>query len=193
MADDANEFSRLVSAVLDRFLTQNGKLPPAGFRAEEFGARLWEIVSDHTRSASARPATGDSVGTSEPAWAALTVRALGGLNDETLAVAAQQLLKTCLYPELRTCRDSFKEVGVDGKCRRQELARVRGRISGTHCVDCPHWVNLDPTSHAAFLRSEWRGNCSEFIDHQSEFLPEDFRALRRWLNARPRVRSSVAR
>ena len=37
-----------------------------------------------------------------------------------LDTPTRQLLKACLQPEFRQCRDSYKEV-VDGACRRQEL------------------------------------------------------------------------
>ncbi len=99
---------------------------------------------------------------------------------------ARQLLKACLNPEFRQCRDSYREV-VDGVCRRQELARTRGRLSGAHCVDCPYWVALRPEQHAALLAREWlAGDLEEFAAHHEIFLPEDFRALRvfLWRHAR---------
>jgi hypothetical protein len=70
----------------------------------------------------------------------------------------------------------------DGSCRRQELERVRGRISGTHCVDCPHWVALEPAEHATYLKGEWRADPALLHEHGDLFLPEDFRELRRWLH-----------
>jgi hypothetical protein len=98
-----------------------------------------------------------------------------------------QLVKACFYPEFTVCRDSFREVAKDGSCRRQELARVRQRVSGTHCVDCPHWVALTPAGHGELLQREWRSEPGILEDNCGVFLPEDFRELRRWLHARARA------
>jgi hypothetical protein len=125
-------------------------------------------------------------GMSEQECAPLIARVLEGIDDAVLRDAARQLVKACFYPEFKVCRDSFREVKRDGACRRQELERVRGRISGTHCVDCPHWVALNPTQHAEYLTQEWRGDPQAFAAHRDVFLPEDFRALRRWLHAAAR-------
>jgi hypothetical protein len=96
------------------------------------------------------------------------------------------MVKACFYPEFKVCRDSFREVGRDGACRRQELARARTRVSGTHCVDCPHWVALDPLEHAEFLAREWHRDAHVLAANRGVFLPEDFRELRRWLWAAAR-------
>jgi hypothetical protein len=115
-------------------------------------------------------------------------RVLGGAGDELLATAVKQLVKACFYPEFTVCRDSFREPTKDGGCKRQELERVRGRVSGTHCVDCPHWVALSPEQHGEMLAREWRvGSAAQLTENRGVFLPEDFRALRRWLYARARV------
>ena len=193
MDNDAQEFSRLVGAVLARFFAQNGKVLPATFDRGGFGARLWQVVSERglPRPLAAHEC-GRPSGMSEEECAPLVARVLGGAKDALLAAAAKQLVKACLYPEFKSCRDSFREVATDGTCRRQELARVRSRVSGSHCVDCPHWVALTTAQHVAYLKCEWRGAVQEFTDHQAVFLPEDFRALRRWLHARARVSPSGA-
>ena len=111
---------------------------------------------------------------------------LGALH--TRGVSMQQLVKACFYPEFTVCRDSFRELTKDGGCRRQELDRVRGRVSGAHCVDCPHWVGLTPEAHEKFLTSAWRAEgAGEWAGNRGVFLPEDFRTLRRWLHARMRL------
>ena len=113
---------------------------------------------------------------------------LGAAGDEGLAAAVKQLVKACLYPEFTVCRESYREAAGDGGCKRQELARVRGRVSGTHCVDCPHWVALPPQQHGAMLARAWRvGGAEALAENRGVFLPEDFRALRRWLHAQARV------
>ena len=116
----------------------------------------------------------------------LVARVIAGSDEPLLAEAARHLVKACFYPEFKVCRDSFREVTADGSCRRQELERVRGRVSGTHCVDCPHWVALEPEAHSEFLAREWRAQPALLMEHRDIFLPEDFRALRRWLHAAAR-------
>ncbi len=181
-ADEASEFARLISDCLRRFLAQNEK--PAAPEAELAGltARFWQAAS---REASTAPAGGLE-------WREIPherIEALAGeILDETmtsesradLSAPVRQLLKACLQVEPVRCRESYREV-VGGRCRRQELARARGRISGTHCVDCPHWVGLDPAKNTALMERAWvEGPVAGFQAHRGVFLPEDFRALRIW-------------
>jgi hypothetical protein len=181
------EFSRLVGAVLVRFLAQNGRAAPPDAAIAAFGARLWTLVKERglPRPLAAHE-RGEPGEMSDAECAPLGGRVLGGATDEWLAAAAKQLVKACFYPEFKTCRDSWREVAADGACRRQELARVRGRVSGAHCVDCPHWVAMTPAPHEKFLAKNWRAGAENFRANRGEFLPEDFRALRVWLHARAR-------
>ncbi len=195
MDEAEQDFARLVGAVLARFFAQNAKTPPPGAELMRFGARLWALVAERglprPLAAHERGMPGEM---SDEEVVPLVARVLGGADDALLATAARQLVKACLYPEFKTCRDSWREVAPDGACRRQEPARVRGRVSGTHCVDCPHWVALAPAQHEKFLARHWRGpstgsgqaGAEDFRAHRGEFLPEDFRALRRWLHAQAR-------
>jgi hypothetical protein len=131
---------------------------------------------------------GEPGGLSDEVIGPLVVRVLAGSTDELLTNGVKQLVKACCYPEFTVCRDSFREPTKDGGCRRQELARVRVRVSGTHCVDCPHWVAFTPAQHRDFLAREWRvGGPDEFAAHREIFLPADFGTLRRWLHARARI------
>jgi hypothetical protein len=114
---------------------------------------------------------------------------IGAPGRAALAGPAKQLVKACFYPEFKTCRDSFREVSPDGSCRRQELARARQRISGSHCVDCPHWIALRPEQHRRYLAREWKGDPAVFQAHPDIFLPEDFRDLRLFLHAQARAAS----
>jgi hypothetical protein len=111
-------------------------------------------------------------------------------SDPLLAEALRQVVKACFHPEFTICRESYRECSADGTCRRQELARARRRVSGAHCVDCPHWIALAAPAHAALLREAWRGDPREFLAAREVFLPEDFRALRRWLHAAARTARS---
>lgn len=191
MNDEAaqKEFSRLVAAVLTRFFAQNGREGMTAEAGAAIGARLWALVAERGLPRALRDGEcGRPGGMSEEECAPLVTRVMGETNDELLAGAVKQLVKACFYPEFTVCRDSFRELTKDGGCKRQELARVRGRISGTHCVDCPHWVALAPEQHGEMLTREWRvGGAENLAENCAVFLPEDFRALRRWLYARARV------
>ena len=190
MNDDAaaTEFSRLVTAVLRRFFAQNGCAELAVAEAAAVSGRLWALVRERGLPRALRDGEcGVSGGMSEEVCAPLVARVLAGANDDLLAKTVTQLVKTCFYPEFTVCRDSFREVAKDGSCKRQELARVRQRVSGTHCVDCPHWVALTPAGHGELLQREWRGEPGILEENCGVFLPEDFRALRRWLHARARA------
>jgi hypothetical protein len=187
MAEAANEFPRLVSTVLARFFAQNDRAPLPVAAALAFGARLEALVA-----ARGLPwplgsgETGAPGGRAEVELAPLIAQALAGADDPLLVEAARQLVKACFYPEFKVCRDSFREVAADGGCRRQELARARRRVSGAHCVDCPHWIALAPDAHEKYLAGEWKSAPAAFASHRGVFLPEDFRAVRRWLHARAR-------
>lgn len=186
--DGVEEFPRLVGAVLARFFAQNARAPLPAAESAALGARLWTLVTERGLP---RPLGPEEIGVpggmSEDECAPLVARVLGGSDDPLLAKAARQLVKACFYPEFKVCRDSFREVAADGGCRRQELKRVLERVSGTHCVDCPHWVALDAVAHKSFLAVEWKTGAAEFARHRDVFLPEDFRALRVWLHARART------
>ena len=148
---------------------------------------MWSLIAERGLPRALTPAEqGEPGELSEEECAPLVARALGGANDLLLATAARQLVKACFHPEFKKCRDSFREVSPDGSCRRQDLGRVLRRVSGAHCVDCPHWVALTPVQHEKYLAREWRAGGKEFAAHQAVFLPEDFRALRCWLHARAR-------
>jgi hypothetical protein len=191
MNDDmaAVEFSGLVAALLARFFAQNGR---AGLEASDVAAvsgRLWALVRERGLPPALREGEcGVAGGMSEEECAPLVARVLGAPMDGLWTNAVKQLVKACFYPEFTVCRDSFREQAKDGGCRRQELERVRGRLSGTHCVDCPHWVALTPKAHGEFLAREWRvGGANAWERDRAVFLPEDFRALRQWLHARARA------
>jgi len=187
------EFSQLVAAILARFFAQHGRAAPANGELIAVGGRLAELIAERGLPRPLAPdELGQPGGLSDEACAPLVARVLGGERDEVLAAAVKQLVKACFYPEFKVCRDSWREVATNGACRRQELARVRGRVSGTHCVDCPHWTALAPGPHEAMLAGAWLAGAEDFQAHRGEFLPEDFRALRRWLHARARVRRSGA-
>lgn len=173
------EFRALISAVLARFFAQNHRPAPSAAELAPFADRLWQLMQERGLvRASDGELTDDDT-------RARVARVLAGATDDLLATAARQLVKTCLQPSPATCRNSYREVTADGRCRRQELARVQTRTSGSHCVDCPYWLELDADDHAALLAQHWQSpDTSEFIGHRALFLPEDYRTLRRFALAR---------
>ncbi len=186
MLHPQQEFAALVLLVLERFFRQTGRPAPASGSLAQFVARLWQLVTERGVPPPLPPGErGESREMIKEEVAPMIERLVTGLSEAeqtALATPARQLVKACLQGDFKTCRDSFREVLPDGSCRRQELARVRERISGTHCVDCPYWLSLTPVQHARFLAREWRSGAPEdFAAQQAIFLPEDYRALRRFI------------
>jgi hypothetical protein len=186
------EFCPLVGAVLTRFFVQNAQPQPSAAEIAGFSARLWALVIERGLPPPLTPGdAGAPKEISETECAPLVARVVGDATNPLLADAARQLVKTCFYPEFKTCRESYRAVTPDGVCRRQELVRARKRVSGSHCVDCPYWQELEPAAHAEFLGKMWCPSTGSglaagtgFAEHRDIFLPEDFRALRRWVRAR---------
>ena len=192
MTPASQAFTDLTAAILTRYGRQNGQTPPPAAELAGFAARLWALIAERGLPRPLTPAERGTPGEMTDAEVApLLDRVLGDLpptSRAALAGPAKQLVKACFYPEFKTCRDSFREVSPDGTCRRQELARARVRVSGSHCVDCPHWVALSPEQHVRFLARAWHsGDAAEFLAHREVFLPEDFRAFRRLLHGLARA------
>ena len=181
------EFEEITAEIVRRFFRQNAEAPPADAEIGRVAARLSAVVAERgwPRPLAAGE-TGSPGGLPEAEVAALAARVAGEGAGARLAEAAKQLVKACFYPEFTVCRDSYRETAKDGTCKRQEWARVRGRVSGSHCVDCPYWTALEPAAHAALLRTAWCGAAEEFERERGGFLPEDFRALRAWRHAAAR-------
>lgn len=187
MSEQADEFPEIVGAVLRRFCAQNAQPEPSAAQIAAFAARLRAVIDERGLPRPLAPGEiGAPGGMAEAECAPLVTRVAGAAAPALLAEAARQLVKACFYPEFTVCRDSYRETGSDGACRRQELARARGRISGSHCVDCPHFVALEPRAHATLLEAAWHNEPTALQAHRGIFLPEDFRALRRWLHAAAR-------
>lgn len=188
MQASPDEFRGLVAAVLGRFMTQNDRAAPAAPELAALADRLHALIRERGLP---RPLPAGECGTPggmpEPEAAALALQVAGPGADPLVAEAARQLVKACFHPEFTQCRDSYREVGRDGACRRQQWDRVRTRISGSHCVDCPHWVALTPAAHRDLFTRAWRGDPAALAAHPGAFLPFDFGAFRRWLHAAART------
>ncbi|HWA08229.1 MAG TPA: hypothetical protein VG838_02060 [Opitutaceae bacterium] len=185
-------FVALAGGCVQRFLAQNGRpeLPQAFLT--DYATRLWRVAG---AAGWPRPlGDGESGEPGEmPAERAeeLAAQVFAGLGSPDrradLATPTRQLLKACLQPEFRQCRESYREV-VEGRCRRQERAKACARISGSHCVDCPYWVALRPEQHAALLEKAWvSGRPAELTEDRAIYLPEDFRLLRIFIRGQIRA------
>ncbi|MBS0633579.1 MAG: hypothetical protein JSS11_16840 [Verrucomicrobia bacterium] len=183
-----NSFTAQVGAIVARFFRQNGQNVPDTALTAGFAARLWQLIGERGLPPSlAWGEQGEAVEMEAEVAGPLVARVLGGLPEDGLwATAARQLVKACFQPEFKKCRDSYREVEADGTCRRQQLKKALGRVSGSHCVDCPYWQGLTPEQHGKLLAKAWVGDVGELERHREVFLPEDFRALRRWVRERAR-------
>lgn len=187
METAAETFGKIIGQILERYFWQNTRPLPPTDEISAMGARLWSLIQDRGLPPPLHPADRGTPGEmSDEELDPLVNRVLGNSpavwRDE-FAAPVRQLVKACFYPEFKTCRDSFRERSPDGSCRRQELKRCLTRVSGTHCVDCPHWVALTTEQHNRYLAKEWRPEgVQEFLSHRGVFLPEDFRALRLFLH-----------
>jgi hypothetical protein len=193
MTNAADEFVSLVVEILRRFCAQNALVAPVETELAACARQLWALIGERGLPAPLPPnEQGEPGELPEAECDALVTRVFAGISAaacETLAAPVRQLVKACFYPEFKICRDSFREVSPDGSCRRQQLSRVRQRISGAHCVDCPYWIALAPGQHGKFLRRHWRPEGrAELAENEAIFLPEDFRALRRFVRAVARAR-----
>lgn len=171
------------SIVLVRYARQNGLTEISRSEGTAFASRLLELIQTRGLPPRLRP---DEMGQpgemSADAVGPLVARLLEGSSRQgELSAVARQLVKACFHPEFKKCRESYREIESDGTCRRQTLARVQTRVSGSHCVDCPYWTALRAEQHAEFLAEGWVGNAAELTQHREIFLPEDFRVFRQLL------------
>lgn len=192
MTSAGHAFAQLTDTILTRYFAQNAQPPPPDAVRADFAARCWALIAERGLPRPLGPAErGEPSKLPESEVTPLLERVLADTPPAWragLAGPATQLVKACFYPEFKTCRDSFREIAPDGTCRRQELARAKLRVSGVHCVDCPHWVALTPEQHVRFLTKTWRPEGgADFAAHRAVFLPEDFRAFRRYLHALARA------
>lgn len=179
--EEAREFDARVRVGLARWFRANGHPVPSPEELAGVTARLLDVIAE--RGLPRVPPEGRPEEATELAaveCGPLERRVLGELaRDAGWTTPVRQLVKACLQPEFRRCRDSFRERSDDGSCRRQELEKARGRLSGSPCVDCPYWLELTPEQHLRALRDNWAGDPALLAEHEDIFLPADFRELRR--------------
>lgn len=170
------EFARLVAAVMTRMLAQTGQPPASSVEL----ARLATLL-DSLGSLEGWARRRASVGEELPEvlvrdWVERVIALFPG-HGPALTPLAKQVIKGCFQPEPTTCRLSYRQQDASGRCRRQEEAYDQARISGAHCIDCPHW-RRERSEHEAWLAGEWHAGRVALAAGIEVFLPEDFRALR---------------
>ena len=170
------DFRRSVSAVVTRFLAQNGLAPLGGDTLRTLADELMALGGDVSRE-------GEMPDEIVKADVARLLAVFFPPRPE-LANLAKQLIKGCYQPDKSPCCESYRETDEAGRCRRLELAYDLARASGAHCVDCPHWNEWSPEEHAARLAGAWKDGEAAFAANRGVFLPEDFRVLRRCAQAR---------
>lgn len=179
--EQARELERRVGASVTRWFLGNGDAAPSTAELAGVAARLREVIVERGLPRvppGGRPEEAAELPAAE--CGPLERRVLGELAaDPRWATPVRQLVKACLQPEFRRCRDSYRERSPEGSCRRQDLDKARARLSGSHCVDCPYWLELTPEQHRRVLRENWVGDPAVLVAREDVFLPADFRELRR--------------
>jgi len=180
-AEQADELDALAAACLRRWFHANGFPAPAEEEVAGVCARLRSVIAE--RGLPRVPPGGrpeEAVEMPAAECGPLERRVLGErVADPCWGTPVRQLVKACLQPEFRRCRDSYRERSPDGSCRRQDPEKAAGRLSGSPCVDCPYWLELTPAQHERALREAWAGDPAVLAARPEVFLPADFRELRR--------------
>ena len=175
--DCTADFSRNVRVTVARFLAQNGFAPLGDAEFRALAETLLSLGQE------LRGLDGELPDAAVKAGVARVLAVFSPPRPE-LANLAKQLIKGCFQADHPQCRESYHETDAVGRCRRQELAYDLARLSGAHCVDCPHWRGWTPEEHAEKLAAGWKDGAAAFAAHRGVFLPEDFRELRLCAQAR---------
>lgn len=174
--DSRPEFARSLAAVLQRALEQTGQPAATATEVEGVAAAL-ALVGAEGGAAARRGGFGPELPDALVRSGVERLVAAAPGRGPAFAALAKQLVKACFQPGPAQCRLSYRETDAAGRCRRQELAYARARISGAHCVDCPHW-SMGQAAHRAWLAGQWHDGAAALAAHEQVFLPEDFRTLR---------------
>jgi hypothetical protein len=176
-----NDFAALVAPVVERMARQQDRTVSRA-EVDAFARRLADVMAACPLPPPLLAGDpGRPGGMADAECARLVALVVGPEPDRFFAEVARQVIKACLHPVFTQCRDSYRERAADGHCRRQERDRTRLRVSGAPCVDCPYWTSLDGPAHGRLLDDGWVGNPAAWRAEADLYLPDDFRALRRWV------------
>jgi hypothetical protein len=174
------EFASLVEAVLARGLQQTGQRALEPDESAALVTALCDLGREGGWALRFAAGSDEMPGAVVAEWVS-RLKAASPDRGPEFAALLKQLLKACFQPAPETCRDSYRECDSAGRCRRQERAYDLARLSGAHCVDCPHWTRYSERDHLAWLGKEWRSGADELENSRGIYLPEDFRRLRGWV------------
>jgi hypothetical protein len=191
--DMSEAFSLAVQKILRRYFAQNAFPAPSDPALAHFSKSLWLLVLQRGLPPHLTgPDQGTAADLPEPEVAALVSGLLTNFPftdaRAALSVPARDFIRAVFQPEFKKCRLSYKEPAAGATtCERQDYTHTRTRISGTHCVDCPYWVQVNPEKNEKLLIKEWNpAAVAELTTHLAVFLPEDFRTLRHLLHLHAR-------
>lgn len=186
--DEAAAFASLVTPIVERFCTKNELPPIDSDLVDEFSAALWAIAQEEGIS---RPLSkkekGEPVSLEPEVKAELITELLDRIETSearfALAHMGKYFFSTMLQPEFADCRLNYCTANEEGEYRRQNLDYCKKRISGSHCVDCPLFIQTEPENHPQILQLQWKAiDDSELHENLDVFLPEDFRQFRYFMH-----------
>src|SRR5688572_28907287 len=125
MASAQAVFGQHTGEILRRYCRQNGMAEPTNEESDQISARLWKIVCVRGLPLPLRSGEPGSPGELSAAEVTPLVESVLGGGDWRAALIdpVRQLIKACFHQEFTVCRDSYREVSVDGVCRRQQFKK----------------------------------------------------------------------
>lgn len=185
---EAVAFAALVKPIAERFCNQNNLPPLEEYTLDEFSQALWDIAQE-TGMAAALPKgeKGEPKCLEPDEQTELMTEILDRVDTEEgqfeIAHMGKYFLAAMVQPEFSNCRLSYCKANEEGKYPRQDLAYCKKRISGSHCVDCPLFIQTEPENHPQILQMQWKAmDDSDLHDNLGVFIPEDFRQFRYFLH-----------
>jgi hypothetical protein len=180
-------FVHQIKKSLQRYFRQQDRPVPPESALVPFAQVLWKLVEKHGLPKPLEPSDqGQHENMSDESLRARLdeIWSRYRLTDyrKDLEAPARHFVKGIWQPEFKKCRLSYKKTSPSGDCSRQSLDHARGRISGTHCVDCPYWVSVTAVKNERLLTKEWAPeSVHELTSNLDVFLPDDYRNLKQLL------------
>ncbi len=186
--DECEAFAALVAPIVDSFCAKNGLAAIDPDTVEHYAGVLWDLANEVGISGSLpKGEKGEPQSLDVDRKTELITELLERLDDSEaefeLAHVGNYLLAALLQPEFANCRLSYCKANEEGEYRRQNLDYCKKRISGSHCVDCPLFMQTEPEKHPQILQMQWKAmDDSELHQNLEVFLPEEFRQFRYFLH-----------
>ena len=185
---EAEAFAALVKPIVERFCGQNNLPQLDAETLAKFSTALWDIAHETGISAPlAEGEKGEPKGLEPEEKTELMTELLDRVEPEEaqfeIAFMGKYFLAAMVQPEFANCRLSYCKANEEGEYRRQDLEYCKKRISGSHCVDCPLFIQTEPEKHPQILQVQWKAvDDSVLHNNLAVFIPEDFRQFRYFLH-----------